>query len=588
MMSRSLHPRRLSRWLVPLALLVGGAVEGGMTSQISQAEEPTPTLIAQGEETLRLLYWQAPTILNPHLSTGTKDFEASRITYEPLASFNAAGEMVPYLAAEIPSTENGGVAEDYTSVTWTLKEGVTGSDGEPFPAEDVVFTFDYTTNPEVGSVTSAVYQTIESVEAVDDTTVLITFKEPTVAWFEPFVGTNGMILPEHIFGEFNGPNSREAEANLMPVGTGPYIPTDVRPGDVIVYEPNPNFREEGKPFFPRVELKGGGDATSAARAVLQTGDADYAWNVQVEAAVLNQLEAAGVGRVIPKPGPNVERIQFNFTDPNQEVNGERSSLETEHPFFTDLNVRKAFTLAINREVIAEQLYGQAGEATINLIVSPDTVKSDATYEYDLEQAAALLDEAGWVDSDNNGVRDQDGVEMSVLFQTSVNPLRQKTQEIIKQDLESIGVEVELKSTDASVYFDSEPANPDNIGHFYADLQMFTTGNENPDPTAHMRTYICEEINQQSNGWSTDNYSRYCNEEYDALYEELVAETDVERRFQLIKEMNDFLVLEDVAVMPIVDRFSPAAAANTVEGPDLTPWDLETWNIKDWVRVDPSS
>lgn len=578
-----------SRWLLPLAVVGGVALDRGVPALISApARSETETLVAQADDTLRLLYWQAPTILNPHLSTGTKDFEASRITYEPLASFNSAGEMVPFLAAEIPSLDNGGVAEDFTSVTWTLKAGVVWSDGEPFTAEDVVFTYEYATNPEVGSVTSAIYQTIESVEAVDDLTVKITFKEPTVAWFEPFVGTNGMILPEHIFGEFNGSNSREAEANLMPVGTGPYIPTDVRPGDVIVYEPNPEFREQGKPFFARVELKGGGDATSAARAVLQTGDADYAWNVQVEAAVLDQLEAAGVGQVIPKPGPNVERIQFNFTDPNQEVNGERSSIETEHPFFTDLNVRKAFTLAINRDVIAEQLYGQAGEATINLIVSPETVRSSATHTYDLEQAAALLDEAGWVDSDNNGIRDQDGVEMSVLFQTSVNPLRQKTQEIIKQDLESIGVEVELKSTDASIYFDSEPANPDNIGHFYADLQMFTTGNENPDPTAHMRTYICEEIAQQSNGWATDNYSRYCNPEYDAMYEELLTETDVERRYELIKEMNDFLVLEDVAVMPIVDRFSPAAGANTLEGPDLTPWDLETWNIKDWVRVDPAS
>ncbi len=566
-----------------LPLLTGVEIPAGMAQ--SHSSQSDPVLLAQAEEdtTLRMLYWQAPTLLNPHLSTGTKDFEASRIVYEPLASFNAAGEIIPFLAEEIPSLENGGIAEDFTSVTWKLKEGVTWSDGEPFTAEDVVFTYEYTINPEVGSVTLANYEVVETVEAVDDLTVKITFKEPTVAWFLPFVGTNGMIIPEHVFAEFNGPNAREAEANLEPVGTGPFMATEFRPGDVVVYEANPNFREEGKPYFQRIELKGGGDATSAARAVLQTGDADYAWNTQVEAAILDQLEANGIGRVLPKPGPDVERILFNFSDPNQEVDGERAHKDTEHPFFTDRRVREAFTLAINRQVIAEQLYGQAGNPTINYLVSPENVRSSATYEYDLERAAALLDEAGWVDSDNNGVRDQDGVEMSVLFQTSVNPLRQKTQEVIKQDLESIGVEVELKSTDASIFFDSEPANPDNIGHFYADLQMYTTNNESPDPTGYMRNYLCEEIAQQENGWSRDNRSRYCNPEYDALFEEVTQETDPERRNQLFIQMNDFLVQEDIAVMPIIDRTSPAAAANSLVGPDLTPWDLEPWNIKDWRR-----
>ncbi|MFS8779029.1 peptide ABC transporter substrate-binding protein [Synechococcus sp. W55.1] len=298
---------KLRLWLVPL-FVVGGLL-------VHQHWIPVQ---AQADDTLRLLYWQAPTLLNPHLSTGTKDFEASRLVYEPLASFDARGEMVPFLAAEIPSIENGGVAKDLTSVTWKLKSGVTWADGEPFTAEDVVFTYEYVSNPEVGAITSEYYADVASVEAVDPTTVKITFKKPTVAWFVPFVGSNGMIIPKHIFKDYNGPNSREAPANLAPIGTGPYITEEVRPEDVIVYVANKNFREEGKPFFKRVELKGGGDATSAARAVLQTGDADYAWNTQVEAAVLAQLEATGIGRVIPKPGPSMERIVINFSDPNVE------------------------------------------------------------------------------------------------------------------------------------------------------------------------------------------------------------------------------------------------------------------------------
>lgn len=542
--------------------------------------------VAQAEtDVLNLLYWQAPTLLNPHLSTGTKDFEASRLVYEPLASFDARGDLVPILAAGIPSLENGGLAEDLTSVTWTLQEGVVWADGSPFTAADVVFTYEYITNPEVGAVTSEYYTEIESMEALDDLTVQINFSGPNVAWYVPFVGTNGMVIPEHIFADFNGPNSREAPANLTPIGTGPYVPIDVRPGDVIVYEANENYREEGKPYFQRVELKGGGDATSAARAVLQTGDADYAWNVQVEAAILDQLAASGMGQVIPKPGPNMERILINFSDPNVEHEGQRAHRDIPHPFLSDPLVRQALSLAVDRETIATELYGAAGNATNDYVVAPENLRAGAPFEFDLERAAELLDEAGWIDSNGNGIRDKDGVEARLVFQTSVNPQRQKTQEVIKQDFAAIGIELELKSTDAAIFFDSEPANPDNLGHFYADLQMYTTGNDSPDPTGYLRRYTCDEITQRENNWSTSNESRYCNPEYEALFATLSAETDPDVREEIIKEMNTFLTVEEVAVIPIIDRFSPAAAANSIEGIDLTPWDLETWNIADWQRVE---
>lgn len=116
---------------------------------------------------LRLLYWQAPTVLNPHLSTGIKDIEASRLVLEPLAEYNANEELIPTLAAEIPSPENGGLSADGTSVTWTLKDDVLWSDGEPFTAEDVAFTYDFLSKPETGATSTEFYGDIAAVEAVD-------------------------------------------------------------------------------------------------------------------------------------------------------------------------------------------------------------------------------------------------------------------------------------------------------------------------------------------------------------------------------------------------------------------------------------
>ncbi|NEQ31946.1 MAG: peptide ABC transporter substrate-binding protein [Leptolyngbya sp. SIO4C5] len=548
------------------------------------ASESAVSSQAAADSTLRLLYWQAPTILNPHLSSGFKDAEASRITLEPLASFDAEGNLVPFLAAEAPTLENGGVAADGKSVTWKLKEDVTWSDGEPFTAEDVVFTYEFITDPETGSTTAGTYEVIESVEALDDYTVQINFTETNPAWFLVFTGTEGMILPQHLYQDYLGTQAREAPANLMPVGTGPYQVTEFRPGDMVIYEPNLNYREADQLAFEQVELKGGGDATSAARAVLQTGDADFAYNIQVEAPILKQLEAAGAGEVVAGYGALAERIELNFTDPNQATaDGERSSVEFPHPFFTDPQVRQAFNLAIDRETIAEQLYGPTGRPTANFLVAPEQFNSDSTdYVYDLEAAAELLDRAGWQDTNGDGIRDKDGVEMSVLFQTSVNPVRQKTQEIIKQSLESIGVEVELKSVDPTIFFSGDPASTETIEHFYADMQMFTTGNTNPDPGAYMKTYTCGEIAQKENNWSKQNYPRYCNPAYDDLWQQSTAELDPETRRELFMQMNDLLVNEAV-VLPIVHRADADAVGGQLEGVEITPWDLHTWNIADWRR-----
>ncbi|MEL7037975.1 MAG: peptide ABC transporter substrate-binding protein [Cyanobacteria bacterium J06592_8] len=551
---------------------------------ISSCTPQSNTSDSSSDNTLRLLYWQAPTILNPHLSTGFKDAEASRITLEPLASFNNQGELIPFLAAVVPTLENGGIAKDGKSVTWKLKQDIKWSDGTPFTADDVIFTYEFISNPDVGSANAGTYTIIDNVQKIDDFTVKVNFKDVTPGWFLVFVGTEGMILPKHKFQEYRGSNSRQAPANLQPVGTGAYQVVEFKPGDVVIYEQNPNFREVEKLDFERIELKGGGDATSAARAVLQTGDADYAYNLQVEANVLKQLEAAGSGRLVSNFGAFLERILINQTDPNKATaDGERSSLKNPHPFLTDQSVRQALSLAIDRETIATQLYGVTGKPTANFVVAPQQfVSKNTSYEFNLKQAEALLDEAGWKDSNNNGIRDKNGVEMEIVFQTSVNPLRQKTQEVIKQSLESIGIDIELKSIDPSVYFSGDPANSDTVEHFYADLQMYTTGNTSPDPTAYLKTFTCDEIPQKSNNWTGENSSRYCSQEYDRLWKQSTTEFDPQKRQKLLIQMNDLLV-ENVIGIPLVHRADIIGVSNRITGVELTPWDLNTWNIHNWTR-----
>ncbi|MBX6342485.1 MAG: peptide ABC transporter substrate-binding protein, partial [Thermomicrobiaceae bacterium] len=426
--------------------------------------------------------------LNPHFSQGTKDSSAAHPVLEPLADFDKDGNLVPVLAAEIPTLDNGGVSSDAKTVTWKLKQGVKWSDGQPFTADDVVFTWQYIVDPKANTTTVASYKPIDKVEAVDQYTVRITFKEPNPAWANVFTtGFGGQILPKHILQNSMGEKAANDPYNLKPIGTGPYKIEEFRPGDVVVYTMNENFREPDKPFFKRLELKGGGDATSAARAAVQTGDTDFAWNLQVEEQVLKSLETAGGPGVIEViPGPDVERILVNMTDPNKEVDGERSSLKAPHPFQSDLEVRKAYALLCDRDAIAA-IYGRAGKPTANVqTMPPRSASKNTSWKFDVEAAKKQLDSAGWAMQGN--VRAKNGVQMKILYQTTVNSVRQKTQEIVKKAFEQAGIQVELKSIDSKVFFDSSPGNPDTAAHFYADIEMFTNSSSSPYPIDYMASW----------------------------------------------------------------------------------------------------
>jgi peptide/nickel transport system substrate-binding protein len=299
---------------------------GTIASPTSASSGPAPTAMpghGRGKaDLLRILYWQAPTILNVHFAQGTKDQAAASLVLEPLIDIAQDGTLIPILAAEIPSVENGGVAADGKSVTYKLKQGVTWSDGTPFTAEDVKFTWQYTSDKDATTTTIATYAPIADIDVVDDHTVTIKFTDPTPGWYSPFAtGFGGQIVPKHILQDYMGTKARDAPFNLKPIGTGPYVVDDFKPGDVINYSMNESFRDADKPYFKQIEFKGGGDATAAATAALQTGEADWSWNLQVEKTVLEQLSQGDAGTLISSPSSSVERILLNFADPNSEVDG---------------------------------------------------------------------------------------------------------------------------------------------------------------------------------------------------------------------------------------------------------------------------
>ena len=536
--------------------------------------------------TVNIIYWQAPSTLNPFLSGGTKDVEAASLIIEPLARFKENGDIVPWLAEAVPTVENGGVSEDLKSITWKIKEGIVWSDGTPFTSADVKFSYEYCTHPEGGCAQITKFEGVESVETPDDLTVVVNFSAPTPNPYNPFVGGESPIIQKAQFEACIGAAASTCtEQNFGPIGTGPFVVTEFRTNDVIAYEANPNYREAGKPAFAAVNFKGGGDAEAAGRAVMQTGEFDYAWNLQLAPAVIQQMAEGGKGTPIVGFGTSVERIMLNQTNPDPALGPDERSVIRPHPFLQDPAVYTAMSMAIDRPLLAEIGYGAAGKVTCNWLPAPEAYASTKLKcdVQDIEGAKAMLEEAGWVDSNGDGVREKDGVELRVLYQTSTNAVRQDYQALIKEWWGEIGIDTELRNINASVFFGGDAGSPDTFQKFCADVEMYTNNFNGTDPQAYLANGLCDAAPSPATQWQGENITRFCHEDYDALWQKLSTTAGIEARGEIAKQLNDMMI-ERGGMIPLTHRGRQSAHATSLGGVVLNVWDSELWNIADWYRI----
>ncbi len=539
--------------------------------------------------TLTLLYWQAPSTLNPYLSGGNKDTDAGAVILRPLANYGPDGALVPALAAEIPTIENGGISRDLTSITWKLKDNLKWSDGSDLTAHDVVFTWQYCTDDATGCTNASSFAGVTSVEAPDDLTVKITFHAPTPYPYSAFVGAGLPVISRAQFADCVGAAAAGCEEqNFAPLGPGPYRIVEFSPDDQAVYERNPHYHGD-KPYFDRVVLIGGGDALSAARSVLESGEADYAWNLQIAPESLAELEAGGKGSVVTAFSSSVERIFLNQTNPDPALGDNRSEYldgQNPHPFLTFAPIARAMSMSIDRSLISEQLYGFAGEPACNLIAGPPTYVStanDACLAQDIDGANKLLDDNGVLDTDGDGIREYNGLPLSVAYRTSTNEVRQQTQALVKDWWSQIGIEAEIVHHDASVFFGGDPVADKEavISRFFSDVQMYTTG-PGIDPQQYLSGGVCAEIPTRANNWGGSNVVRACNPEFDELVEQLSHTPIGPDRTALVKRINDLLVRSYYEI-PLVNRGSVSAHLDSLKGVRINGWDSELWNIADWKR-----
>ncbi|MGL9623249.1 peptide ABC transporter substrate-binding protein [Bradyrhizobium sp. U531] len=546
-----------------------------------------PALAGRGTDgTVKIVFAQAVSILNPYLSGGEKEVQAASLVLEPLAGYDENGKLFPRLAADIPSIQNGGVSPDLKSITWKLKAGLKWSDGTPVTARDVVFTAEYCMHPKAGCAKLSSFQGVDKVESLDDLTVRVSFKETMAVPYGPFVSARAPIIQAKQFAECLGAKAPTCtQANFSPVGTGPFVVTSFRPNDAIQLTANANYRDPDKPAFAEVNVKGGGDSVSAARAVLQTGEYDLAWDAGIAPDVLKKMEQAGKGKVLVSFGSLVEHLVMNLTDASPDLpSDERSTSMHPNPILSDVRVRKALSMAIDRGTLTKIGYDFLGKPTCDWITAPARYAAGNTecLKQDIDGAKQLLNEAGWrVGSE--GIRERDGKKLKLSFMTSTNPVRQQFQAIIKQWWQQIGVDVELKNVSSTVFFGSDIGSPDTIQKFYADVQMWTNDFNGTDPGAYAANNTCEKAPRPASQWQGTNYSRYCDKNYDALVTELSHTGDSKQRGVIFKKLNNMLTVESYTFVPLVWRGTVTPISNSLGGYAHSVWDGQLWNAQDWYR-----
>lgn len=567
----------------PLISFLGNQVSAQDAEAAVRPESGTEGQTRGAGGTLNIIQWQAVTLLSPHISSGTKDLLGAQPILEPLIHYLPDSSMVPNLLTKVPSQEDGDLAEDLTWVTLTLLPDVLWSDGTPFTSADVGFTVDWLRDPNNNSVNIGEVESVSGWEAADDLTITVNFSAPNPFWFTPFTGSStGYVYPKHIL-EVEGAHEQFL---LSPVGTGPYVVESFTPNDELRLVANENYREANKPFFSNVVIKGGGDAAAAARAVLQSGESDFAWNLVVEPDVLNSMDSPdNPGTLLPYAGVQVERVNINFSDPNTEVDGQRSEMNTPHPFFSDPAVRQAVAMSINRDTIATNFYGPTQPAAVNILNGdPRTDSPNTVFDFDPEAAKALLEEAGWVlDGD---VRKKDGVALQIEYATSVNPVRQKSQAVIKANLEDVGFKVNLLQVDSGIYFDTGEGNEQSIYHNYWDMNMYTGVPSSPRPIGFFDAWYAGpdgvNIAQKSNKWLGTNSQRYNNPEYDEIFVATRTETDPEQLADNFIALND-IVINDHVIIPLVVVGAARGVSKRLNHDNiaLAPFSYDYWNIANW-------
>jgi len=539
-------------------------VEREVEVEVEKVVTATPEPM-QPEGTVVVGVWQEPKglIWNIFYEAHTNDILDS-MYYTPV-TLDENDELVPELLTEVPTVENGGISEDGQTITLRFKEGVNWHDGEPVTAEDFKFTWEFVVDPDTKSQTSQGWNRIEDVEIPDPQTAVVQLQETYV----PFVAAvlAFPVLPQHMLEGVEDPGNSDFARN--PLGNGSFIFQEWVPGDRITVEANPDALKP--PRVERIIFKFVPDMNTLV-ALLRTGDIDVAYDLR-ELQIAEVLKMDGV-EPYAIPGSAVERYYFNLRNPE--------NLDEPHPIFSDINVRKAIAMGMDRFTAVSAILQGYGEVAVTEMDNHPWFNEELEpVPYDPEGARALLDEAGWVDTDGDGIREKDGVPLSFGHSTtSGNQVRENLQVFFQQNLLDIGVDMQIENYPAATLFGG-CAQEGIFGTSNFDMMGFTNKPASIDLTQEWADFfLCDTVKNCETNPAGSNAWGYCDEGTDAALQCSLTEIDNEARLECIKEAQE-LIYEDYVALYVYDRLDVYAANDRLGGFEPTVFGSWTWNMDQW-------
>lgn len=433
--------------------------------------------------------------------------------------FDDQNNPVPSLINEIPSTANGGVSEDGRTITLKLRDDLKWSDGTPLTAKDFIFTYEMTINTSNAVSTTSPYDLVESVTAPDDLTVVTTFKEP----YAPWLGTLWKgIVPEHILRPvFDAEGTLDtAEWNKAPtVGCGPFNFAEWESGSFARFVANENYWL-GRPKLDEIFFQFVPDDASQV-AALKNGEGHL--GTFMTAPDAQDLEKSGMTIYKVFSGYN-EGIYFNLG-------------ESGHPALKELAVRQAIAYATDRLSITTDLWlGLTVPASTMWDNMPYIDPTITPFPFDPEKAKQLLDEAGWVDSNEDGTRDKDGVELMLTYGTTTREIRKDTQAVLQQQLADVGIGVELLNFESDNFFAGyAEGGPAARGEL--DIHEYSATPNFPDPDT--ADWLCNNIPSEENP-AGSNWAYLCDEKLDGLFQLQATQVDPEERINTFHEISRYV------------------------------------------------
>jgi peptide/nickel transport system substrate-binding protein len=434
-------------------------------------------------------------------------------------SYDVNNEPFPWLVTEIPSMENGGLSADGLTITLNLRDDIVWSDGTPITSEDFVFTYDMVMDDANVADTKYPFDQFAGVEAPDPLTVVITFDEPFASWESTLWGGP---LPKHILGpvyESEGSIQGAEWHNAPTVGCGPFVFNEWESGSYLSFVKNENYFD-GEALLDEVFFLIVPDDAAQTAAAL-AGDADIAFWPPYED--IPRFEEAGLNVVTQASGYN-EGWYFNVR-------------EMASPGIQDLAVRKAIAMAVDRETIAQDL--KFGVVVPNVTfwdalpayVSPDI----EPWPYDPTAAAQLLEDAGWVDTDDDGIREKDGAPLTIVHGTTDKETRQNVQAIVQEQLRQVGIDLTILSMDGDILFEAyDGGGPAALGEL--DIMEWSDAPYFPDPDIYY--WLCDELPSDEYPWGGNYF--VCNETLDQLIQDQIVLVNSAERQEVFHEITKLM------------------------------------------------